>query len=426
MMLELTPSPASDLDAESRQWQPMTLDKVAHFVNGYGFEPTEWKTEGRPIIRIQNLTGSSNKLNYFDGELPAKYLIHKGDLLISWSASLDAFIWDGEEAWLNQHIFKVSNIAPTIDKMFLYFTLRHHIDVIRRKTHGSTMKHVPRKTFLDTTVLVPPLPEQLAISKLLMTLREVIATRYEELTLERERKAALMQHLFSHGIYDEPHKQTDVGEVPQSWRVVPLSAVLREPLKNGFSGRETDAPHAVRTLTLSAVTKNDFSVKNTKMTDADPQKVLGLWLVPGDIFVERGNTLEFVGLASLYEGPKNFAIYPDLLIRVRANAEEIDSRFLAEYLRSSDECRSYFRRNATGTAGSMPKIDHRTLSEIRIPVPNLSEQQAIVAALRAVDSKIFVLDNEVTLLDELFRTLLEELMTGRRSALPIIEAEQLV
>src|SRR5438034_739814 len=96
-------------------WEWATLADVAEYINGRAFKPSEWEQTGRPIIRIQNLTGSTDDVHYFPGPVDEKHLIRPGDILVSWSATLDAFVWDGPEAVLNQHIFKV---IPFIDPGF--------------------------------------------------------------------------------------------------------------------------------------------------------------------------------------------------------------------------------------------------------------------------------------------------------------------
>jgi type I restriction enzyme S subunit len=142
----------------------------------------------------------------------------------------------------------------------------------------------------------------------------------------------------------------------------------------------------VRTLTLTAVTKGDFSEKNTKITSADPRKVADLWLEPGDILVERSNAPELVGTSCQYRGPKNYAIFPDLMIRARVN-EKADPSFVELVLRSED-VRRYFKSRAKGMSGSMPKIDQQTIEETPIPLPPLPEQRRIVAEIEAQFTKL--------------------------------------
>src|SRR5258708_3170634 len=83
-----------------------TLGEVGEYINGRGFAKSEWSTHGRPIIRIQDLTGTGDAPNYYAGWVEDKYLVQPDDLLVSWAATLGAFIWRGPEGWLNQHIFK--------------------------------------------------------------------------------------------------------------------------------------------------------------------------------------------------------------------------------------------------------------------------------------------------------------------------------
>src|SRR5690606_35316717 len=99
-------------------WKNLKLGDSATFVNGYAFKPTQWSDNGSEIIRIANITGSNTKVNYFEGEIHEKYKVSKGDILISWSATLGIFEWDKEPGWLNQHIFKVVFDKEKFDKRF--------------------------------------------------------------------------------------------------------------------------------------------------------------------------------------------------------------------------------------------------------------------------------------------------------------------
>src|SRR5262249_38179224 len=137
------------------------------------------------------------------------------------------------------------------------------------------------------------------------------------------------------GKYLEPiAPDTDeLPELPDGWCWTIMDALLREPLRNGHSAKRAHDGD-VRTLTLSAVTDSDFSERNTKLTAADRDQVRDLWLEPGDIFVERSNTPELVGTAALFRGVRTFAIFPDLLIRVRP-AENVLPVYVEAVLRSS-------------------------------------------------------------------------------------------
>jgi type I restriction enzyme, S subunit len=138
-------------------WVWTTFGQVAEYINGRAFKPSEWGTQGRPIIRIQNLTGSSSVVNRYDGPLEEKHIVRDGTLLISWSATLGAFIYRGEEAALNQHIFRVE---PFIDLRYLYYLTEAYLASLKRQVHGSGMQHITKDRFESTAIALAPSAEQ--------------------------------------------------------------------------------------------------------------------------------------------------------------------------------------------------------------------------------------------------------------------------
>jgi type I restriction enzyme S subunit len=137
-----------------------------------------------------------------------------------------------------------------------------------------------------------------------------------------------------------------------------------------------------------------------------------MWLKSGDIYVERANTPEYVGLAGLYEGPDDFAIYPDLMVRVRVKTDQVVPKYLAEYLLTAP-CRRYYQSNAKATAGNFPKIDQGVIEATAVPLPPLEDQEEIAQSLRQIDHKIKAETIRRNALEVLFRTLLHHLMTAK-------------
>ena len=139
-------------------WCRSALKFLGEYQNGYPFKPEDWGEEGLPIIRIAQLTGNAED-NFYNALLDTKLLVRKGDLLFSWSATIDTFIWKKGDAWLNQHIFKVT---PTdeADKKFLFYLIKHVAPKLADfDAHGSTMRHI-KKESLGQRVFVPSPDEQ--------------------------------------------------------------------------------------------------------------------------------------------------------------------------------------------------------------------------------------------------------------------------
>ena len=136
------------------------LGNIATYVNGYAFKPSDWGTKGLPIIRIQNLSGSGDSFNYYSGTYPPAIEINKGDIMISWSATLGVFVWDGPKALLNQHIFKVYFDKLEVNPTYIRVAVEPALERSASKVHGSTMTHLTKKTFDSIMVPLPSIDQQ--------------------------------------------------------------------------------------------------------------------------------------------------------------------------------------------------------------------------------------------------------------------------
>ena len=163
-------------------WEYKKLGEVATYINGFPFKPSDWKEIGKPIIRIQNLTNPHGGFNRCSrNDIPEKYFVVKGDVLISWSATLGVFEWESEDALLNQHIFKVVFDKQPIDKQFFIYAVENNLRVMESKTHGATMKHIIKKDFDNTLIPYPSLEKQREIADVLSKVEAIIESRESEL-----------------------------------------------------------------------------------------------------------------------------------------------------------------------------------------------------------------------------------------------------
>jgi hypothetical protein len=151
--------------ANGEPWASSTIGETRKYINGLAFKPKDWGDEGMPIIRIQNLTNPTKPLNRTTRQVDPIYVVNPGDILVSWSATLDVFIWNREPSLLNQHIFKVVPDVTVVTKKFLFYTLKKAIaEMIKSEhLHGSTMKHINRGPFLAHKIEVPTLAQQVEI-----------------------------------------------------------------------------------------------------------------------------------------------------------------------------------------------------------------------------------------------------------------------
>jgi type I restriction enzyme S subunit len=166
--------------------------------------------------------------------------------------------------------------------------------------------------------------------------------------------------------------------IPDGWQWVRFEDVIDEGPVNGYSPKSGTDAQGTRTLRLSATTQGRM-ILNDATTKRVYERVppgSRYWLRPGDLLIQRANALEYVGAAAIYDGAADTFIYPDLMMRVRiadARLREFACLFL-----NSEPARAYLRANATGTTGSMPKINARVLRSLPLPLPPTDEIEEIL------------------------------------------------
>jgi type I restriction enzyme S subunit len=181
-------------------WEVRKLKHLTRFVNGLPFKPGDWKAEGIPIIRIQNLNGSDS-FNYTSrDDLPSALLIQLGDLMFAWSGnrgtSFGSFQWNREFAgYLNQHIFKL--VGYTLPKRYFYYVLRAVTRHVEEQAGGIIgLVHVTKPELGSVQVPLAPTAEAEGIAMHLDAATDGInraITRFErEVSLLREYRTRLI------------------------------------------------------------------------------------------------------------------------------------------------------------------------------------------------------------------------------------------
>jgi type I restriction enzyme S subunit len=140
------------------RWEVRSLDEIARFLNGLALQKYPPKDSGSlPVIKIAQLrTGNTEGADVASAELEPDYIVEDGDVLFSWSGSLECVLWAGGRGALNQHLFKVtSSVHP---KWFYYLWIHQHLDDFRYIAAGkaTTMGHIQRHHLSGAKVVVPP------------------------------------------------------------------------------------------------------------------------------------------------------------------------------------------------------------------------------------------------------------------------------
>lgn len=146
------------IEEAKEDWEEVSLTRVANFLNGLACQkfPPKNEIEKLPVLKIRELSnGIGDDSDYATTDVEKEYIVHAGDVIFAWSASLMVKIWDGRDCILNQHLFKVT--SEKYPKWFYYFWCKHHLDefISIAQSHATTMRHIKRKDLENAIVLVP-------------------------------------------------------------------------------------------------------------------------------------------------------------------------------------------------------------------------------------------------------------------------------
>ncbi|MBS1790878.1 MAG: restriction endonuclease subunit S [Acidobacteria bacterium] len=444
-------------------WEKESVLNLVDLINGYAFKPSDWSKEGLPIIRIQNLNDTNASFNFFNGTLPEKFLVKPGELLFAWSGtpgtSFGAHIWQGGEAWLNQHIFKVRFDEQDLDKQFLCFAINRNLDRYITAAHGGAgLAHITKGKFESSEVLIPPLAEQ----------RRIVAEIEKQFARLEECTAALRRVA-----EDLKQYRASVLKAACEGRLVPTEAELAraegrdyEPasvlLERILAERRArwEADQLVRMKAQGKALKDDkWKEKYEQPEEPAPGQMLELpegweWVSVEQLTenfdgqripvkssrraINRGN-YAYYGASGVIDWVEDYIFDGDYLliaedganlasrstpIAFRASGKfwvnnhahivqtigDVPLSFLEVYLNGKD-----LRFYLSGSA--QPKLTQANLNRIIVPLPPLSEQHRIVAEVKRQLSVVDELEELVSInlerAGELRRSILKRAFEGR-------------
>jgi len=176
-------------------------------------------------------------------------------------------------------------------------------------------------------------------------------------------------------------------DIPAGWKYLKLKKLLTQDIKNGYSPNCPDKPNGSWILSLGNLTENGFDPTQAKPAPKGDSRVKDFLLEPGDFLISRSNTLDKVGRTILFRGEIQNCSYPDLLMKFRIDETLVTNEYLEGYLRSSI-VRKYIQSCASGTSGSMVKINKTVVEKIPVVLPPHPEQKAIGDLLSTWDEAI--------------------------------------
>lgn len=368
------------------------LGDLATYINGYAFKPKDRGDKGLPIIRIQDLTGNTYDKGFYDGKYPSKIEINNGDVLISWSASLGVYLWNGGKALLNQHIFKVIFDKKEIDKDYFIYAVRFSLKRLHQLTHGATMKHIVKKDFENVVIPYPSIKKQKEIAFNLDKIESIIKTRQQEIRMLDTLIKARFVEMFGDPVKNE-----------KKFLTKQLSQIGK--CKNGINFHKSEIGNTVNCLTVKNFENNQVINDTTKLAKIKLSNLPSndYFLNNGDIvFVRSNGNKSLVGRSVLIFPNNNPTLFSGFCIRFRKDSKRLESVYLLWLLKNES-----IRMKMRGRGVNIQNLNQQIINNLSIPVPPIELQKEFASFVQQVDkSKVAIqksLDETQILFDSLMQ-----------------------
>lgn len=292
--------------------------------------------------------------------------------------------------------------SPAYVSLYLHaLYLNGATETLQRATTG--IRNLDWSEYLRFEIPVIPLSEQKQLVHLIGEVRRGYRIERELVDALSKLKQATMRGLFTRGLRGETQKETEIGLVPESWEAVRLGSVCA--LSTGTTPSTKDKHYYEGTIPFiktADIINNRISSASTFISQQAVEDYSLKLFPPGTVLMAMYGQGKTRGQVSLLEIAATTtqnagAIQP---------SKEIDSAFLWHYLLSC-----YERLRGMGSLGHLSHLNLGYLRDLMIVKPSLDEQRKFAEILDALDRKIILHQQKRSVLEELFKSLLQKLMT---------------
>ncbi|MCY4363292.1 MAG: restriction endonuclease subunit S [Gammaproteobacteria bacterium] len=372
------------------QWSEIEFEDFATLQRGKDLTRSQFREGTIPVA------GSNGVIGYHDTAIAKAPGITVGR-----SGSVGKVTVYNEDFWPHNTSLYVRDFHGN-DPQFAGYLLES-LNLTRFKT-GASVPTLDRNSFKTLPVLVPPLPEQKKIAHILSTVQRTIEAQERIIQVTTELKKALMHKLFTEGLRNEPQKQTEIGPIPESWEVVPLGEIGQ--IERGkFSHRPRNEPRFYGGnypfVQTGDVSNCDGYVRSYSQTLNEEGLAISKMFPAGTILITIAANIGFTGILQFDSACPDslIGIFPSILIQ---------TEFLNYYLITQQP-----KMDQLAPKGTQKNINIQFLKPWLIPLPGLAEQEKISKVLIGADNKIQIASVKRHRLQDLFHTLLHELMTAK-------------
>lgn len=373
----------------------------------------------KPFLRTSNVfwgrldLANLDEMDFADNEREALALEY-GDLLVCEGGDIGrTALWRKEisECYYQNHIHRLRVKDKNIEPLFVMYWMQAaltQLGIYEGFGNKTTIPNLSSSRLKEFAIPVPPKSEQQKIAAVLFKIQQTIEVQESILEKTRELKKSILHHVFTHGLRGEKLKETEIGPIPASWDVLPIVKVYnftKKPKETLYSNYDHLPFIAMDLIPIDTPHLSNFNLKKPNEISS------GTYVEDGDILLAKITPCFENGKQCIVDGlPNGFGVASTEIIPIKEKTEISDKYFLYYYL-LKDDVRKLIAGKMEGATGRQ-RVPVHLIHELLIPFPLLPEQQKIANLFLTIDEKIEVHTAQKSSLQELFKTMLNKLMTG--------------
>lgn len=376
------------------------LGELVNIDSGFAFKSSLFTDDNQyiPIIRIRDVN-SGEASTYYSGEYDEKYIVNKGDLLISMDGSFVVKKWNSKKALLNQRVCRIKSISDNITDEYLYRILPRELKAIEDKTPFVTVKHLSVKSIENIEIKLPSLGKQKKITDILDKAQSLIDKKKEQIELLDELVKSRFVEMFG-----------DINKNNKIWDVKILSELI--DVTGGYAFKSTEfVEEGIPVLKIGNINAGYF--KNTNLMFWNEEEKLERYLIrPGDLVISLTGTVGKDDYGNVCIMGKDYDKYylNQRNAKLDIRDENILSKLYLTYALKVPE----IKKRLTGISRGVRQanISNKDIQNLELPIPPIELQNKFAEFVTKTDSIRSKMEASLSELEDNFNSLMQKAFKG--------------
>jgi len=364
-------------------WKILPLKKLLNIQSGFAFDSKNFsKDKGKQLIRIRDLKNGFTTDVLFNGDYHNDYIVKSGSYLIGMDGDFICYEWKGIDSLLNQRVCRLHNFDSSINQKFIYYGINKELKKIHDVTSFVTVKHLSIKKINEIEFLVPPLPQQEKIVKVLDISSELI---------EKQKGLIAKYDLFLRSKFIEMFG--DPAKNPMGWEIKTIEKIVKKEkgsIKRGpFGGalkKEIFVKEGYLVYEQFHALNNDFSMERYFINEEKFAELKGFEVKSGDIIISCSGV--YLGKLAIVPPNNKKGIINQALLKISLDENKMKNILFTYIFTNVNFKKRFFGTHiGSGVPNFPPMSDFKKFKFISPPIKLQEKFVTIVEKIEIIKTK---------------------------------------